>query len=316
MACGEASVKTAFLFPGQGSQFVGMGKDLAAQSPSAREIFDRADETLGFPLSRICFEGPEGDLKMTQNTQPAIFTHSIAVLRTLAAQPGVSFHVAAGHSLGEYTAYVAAGSLQFEDALRLVRRRGELMYRAGTERPGTMAAILGLDTKALEEVLRGIGGIVVPANINSPGQVVISGEVVAVTEAMERCKQAGAKRAIRLEVSGAFHSPLMEAAARGLQEALAAVPIAPAEVPVYANASAEPVTEPDAIRHSLVRQLLSPVRWEETIRAMMAAEVKRFVEVGPGRVLAGLVRNVDRATEVLSVAGSEEIASLTRGGGA
>ena len=291
-----------------------MGRDLAAQSPVARHVFEEADTILGMPLSRICFEGPESDLKMTQNTQPAILIHSIAVLRAMGARAGETFQAAAGHSLGEYTAYVAAESLGFEDALRLVRRRGELMFRAGTEWPGRMAAVLGLDLQVLKGILEEVPGIVVPANLNCPGQVVISGEGPAVAEAMDRCKQAGARRVIPLEVSGAFHSPLMATAASGLEDALAAVAIAPAKVPVYANSSASPVTAPDEIRRSLARQLLSPVRWEETLRAMLAAGCSRFVEVGPGRVLAGLVRNVDRSVMAVSVAGLEDAASLVQGG--
>lgn len=309
-------LKTAFLFPGQGSQSVGMGRELAAQFPEARSVFESADAVLGFPLSKLCFEGPEGDLRMTQNTQPAIFTHSIAVLRAMGAHPERDFQAAAGHSLGEYTAYVAAGSLGFEDALRLVRRRGELMFKAGVERPGAMAAILGLEQGALTGILEDVPGIVVPANLNSPGQVVISGEAAAVADAMERCKLAGAKRAIALEVSGAFHSPLMEGAARGLEEALREIQISPSRVPVFANASAGPVTEPDAIRLSLVQQLLSPVRWEESIRAMLASGLGRFVEVGPGKVLTGLVRNIDRAATAVSVSGQGDIALLSQGGGA
>ncbi len=306
-------MKTAFLFPGQGSQSVGMGKDLAAFSPVARRVFDSADEILGFPLSRICFEGPEEDLRMTKNTQPAIFTHSIAVLRALDLRPGEAFQAAAGHSLGEYTAYVAAESLRFEDALRLVRRRGELMSQAGAERPGTMGAILGMDARTLDGILGQVPGIVVTANLNSPGQIVISGEVAAVADAMERAKSAGAKRVVPLEVSGAFHSPLMEGAVRGLADALASVDIAPARVPVYANASAAAVTAPEQIRASLGRQLLSPVRWEETIRAMLESGVGRFVELGPGRVLAGLVRSCDRSATTVSVSGPDEVASYSQG---
>jgi [acyl-carrier-protein] S-malonyltransferase len=309
-------VKTAFLFPGQGSQFVGMGRDLAGRSPEARRVFEAADAILGFPLSRLCFEGPEDDLRMTQNTQPAIFAHSIAVLGAMGARAGEDFQAAAGHSLGEYTAYVAAGSLRFEDALRLVRRRGELMFKAGQERPGTMAAVLGLANEKLLDAISRSPGIVVPANLNSPGQVVISGEVAAVADAMERCKQAGAKRVIGLEVSGAFHSPLMQGAAQGLEEALSGVEISVPRVPVFANATAAPVIEPDEIRRSLVRQLLSPVRWEETIRAMIDSDLRRFVEVGPGKVLSGLVRSIDRTATTASVSGVEEIASLSQGGGA
>jgi [acyl-carrier-protein] S-malonyltransferase len=308
------SLKTSFLFPGQGSQFVGMGRELAQQSGVAKKVFEEADEILNAPLSRICFEGPEDELRQTQNTQPAIFTHSIALLRVMDARPGEAFQAAAGHSLGEYSAYVAAGSLTFEDGLRLVRRRGELMLTAGLDRPGTMAAVLGLDPHTLMGILAETPGVVVPANLNSPGQVVISGEVSAVTAAMEKCKQAGAKRVIPLDVSGAFHSPLMEGAAQGLAEALRSVVISPSRVPVYANASAAPVTDPERIRESLAAQLLSPVRWEDTIRAMMADGFGRFVEVGPGRVLSGLARSIDRGAVTESIAGPDEITSFVQGG--
>ncbi|MDM7913860.1 MAG: ACP S-malonyltransferase [Candidatus Eisenbacteria bacterium] len=301
---------TGLLFPGQGAQFVGMGRDLVETFPAARERFERADRVLDLPLSRICFEGPEEELRQTRNTQPAIFVHSMAALAVLESGRSLAFAAAAGHSLGEYSAYVAAGSLPFDDALRLVRRRGELMYQAGIDRPGTMAAVLGLTPEALREAISGIAGIVVPANLNSPGQIVISGEVEAVGEAMRLCKEAGAKRVVPLEVSGAFHSPLMEGAARGLEEALAQVSIAPARVPVYANASAAPVVEPEDIRKSLARQLLSPVRWEETIRAMRAAGCERFLEIGPGRVLGGLARSIDRSVSAQSVGTVEEIASF------
>jgi [acyl-carrier-protein] S-malonyltransferase len=304
-------VKTALIFPGQGAQFVGMGRELIDAFPEARRVFDEADSVLGFSLTKICLDGPEEELRATHNTQPAIFVHSIAALEAVRARVGLAAEGAAGHSLGEYSAYVAAGSLRFADALRLVRRRGELMFQAGRERPGTMAAILGLDPKALQRALESVHGIVVPANLNSPGQTVISGEVVAVREAMDRCKEAGAKRAIPLDVSGAFHSPLMESAARGLGEALASISITASSIPVYANASAAPVVEPEQIRQSLVRQLLSPVRWEESVRAMRADGFERFVEMGPGKVLSGLIRSIDRAASTASIGGPEEFASLT-----
>ncbi len=309
------SVRTAFIFPGQGSQHVGMGRDLAARHPEARRVFEEADRFLDLPLSRICFEGPEAELRETRNTQPAILVHSLAVLACMPASCDTDFHFAAGHSLGEYTAYVAAGSLQFADALRLVRRRGELMFRAGQDRPGTMAAVLGLSGDTLREALAGINGVVVPANENSPGQIVISGEIAAVREAMQRCKEAGAKRVLPLDVSGAFHSPLMEGAARGLEESLMRVTIERARVPVYANASAAPVVEPEEIRRSLGRQLLSPVRWEATIRAIRAAGCERFVEIGPGRVLTGLARSIDRSVVTASVDTAEELRSFVIGGG-
>jgi [acyl-carrier-protein] S-malonyltransferase len=304
-------VKTALIFPGQGAQFVGMGRALIDAFPEARRVFEEADSVLGFSLSKVCLDGPEEELRATHNTQPAIFVHSIAALEAARARTGLASDGAAGHSLGEYSAYVAAGSLRFEDALRLVRRRGELMFQAGRERPGTMAAILGLDATAVQAALEPVSGIVVPANLNSPGQIVISGEIDAVRAGMDRCKEAGAKRVIPLEVSGAFHSPLMESAARGLSEALASIPIEAARIPVYANASATSVVDPESIRRSLVRQLLSPVRWEESVRAMRADGFERFVELGPGKVLSGLVRSIDRAASTASIGAPEDLASLT-----
>lgn len=291
-----------------------MGRDLFETHPEARALFLQADEILGIDLSRICFEGPEEELRQTRNTQPAIFLHSMAVLEVLRRRHTVEFSGAAGHSLGEYSAYVASGALSFEDGLRIVRRRGELMFAAGQERPGTMAAILGLDADTIAPLLRDVPGIVVPANINSPGQIVISGEIAAVAEGMERCKAAGAKRVVPLEVSGAFHSPLMDPAVPGLREVLSKTDIGPARVDVYANASAAPVTEPEAIRESLVRQLLSPVRWEETIRAMRAAGYERFIEVGPGKILSGLVRSCDRSAATAAVGGVGDLAALEGGG--
>jgi [acyl-carrier-protein] S-malonyltransferase len=309
-------MKTALLFPGQGSQFVGMGKDLAAAHPAARETFAQADAILDHPLSRICWEGPEAELRSTQNTQPAIFVHSMAVYRVLGLRPGVDFTAAAGHSLGEYSAYVAAGSLSFEDALRLVRRRGELMFRAGQERPGTMAAVLGLDEAVLLDLLGTIQGTVVAANLNSPGQVVLSGDIPAVEAAMEACRQAGAKRVIPLEVSGAFHSPLMGTAAAGLREALARVEIRMPQVPVTTNVSASPLADVEAIRESLAEQLTSAVRWEETIRNLRASGVDRFLELGPGKVLSGLARSIDRGAPSTAIGGPDEIAAFAAQSGA
>ncbi|TPW18134.1 MAG: Malonyl CoA-acyl carrier protein transacylase [bacterium] len=290
------------LFPGQGSQAVGMGALLAAEYPEARAIFTQADEVLGFPLSKLAFEGPDEELKLTRNTQPAILMHSIAVL-TVLKERGYSPSAAAGHSLGEYSAYVAAGSLTFEDALRLVRRRGDLMFEAGIARPGAMAAIVGLDAAALDDICReaSSAGIVVPANRNSPGQVVLSGEVAGVERAMELASARGARVSVRLPVSGAFHSPLMESAAQGLSEALKRVDIRDASIPVVANQSSRPVTTGDEIRVSLERQLLGSVRWEESMRWLVANVGGRMVEIGPGRVLKGLMRSIDRTAVVATV---------------
>lgn len=311
------SMETIALFPGQGSQFVGMGADLAAAFPEARAVFERADEVLGFRLSSLAFEGPDDELKLTRNTQPAILMHSIAVLAVL-KERGFSPSAAAGHSLGEYSAYVAAGSLTFEDALRLVRRRGELMFDAGVARPGAMAAILGLDDSVLEEICRDAApaGIVVPANRNSPGQVVLSGEVAGVERAMELATTRGARVTARLPVSGAFHSPLMESAAQGLSEALKQVDIRDAVIPVVANHSARPVTASDEIRISLERQLLGAVRWEESMRWLISNVGIRMVEIGPGRVLKGLMRSIDRTASVANVQDSEGVqAFLSSNGG-
>jgi [acyl-carrier-protein] S-malonyltransferase len=281
---------TAFVFPGQGSQYVGMGKDIYESSPEAKKIFERADDALGFALSKICFEGPDEQLKQTENTQPAIFLHSVAALSGLRAKPSM----VAGHSLGEYSALYAAGAIDFEDAIRLVRLRGELMQRCGVEQPGTMAAVIGLDEKTIGEVCctAWSTGIVQAANFNSPGQVVISGSVAGVREAMKLAKERGAKLVKELNVSGAFHSPLMQSAQEGLQAAIEKTNFRDASVPVYANVTAQAVTSASEIKELLVKQLTNPVRWTETVQNMAAAGATEFLEVGPGAVLQGLIKRI------------------------
>lgn len=280
----------ALLFPGQGSQTVGMARALADAYPVAADTLAEADEILGFALSGLMAEGPEDELTATRNAQPAILVHSVAVLRVVEDRLGpVSF--AAGHSLGEFSAHVAAGTLSFRDALEAVRLRGELMYASGQDRPGTMAAVLGLDDDALEAVCARVdAGVCVPANFNSAGQIVISGDVAGVEQGMEMAKEAGAKRVVPLNVSGAFHSPLMEPAARGLREKLEECGFSDPDVPVVSNVTARPVTDGDEARDLLVEQLTSPVRWAASVAAMVEAGVDRFVELGPGNVLCGLNR--------------------------
>jgi [acyl-carrier-protein] S-malonyltransferase len=301
-------VRLAFLFPGQGAQGVGMGRALAEGFAEAREAFDTADRVLGFGLSRLCFEGPAEELKKSVITQPALLVHAVAAWR-LAEAAGLRPSWTAGHSLGEYSACVAAGAIGFEDALRLVHRRGDLMYRAGLERPGAMAAILGLELPAVEAACADAAeaGVVVPANLNAPGQVVISGEVAAVDRACEAARSRGARRAIRLEVSGAFHSPLMGSAAAGLAEVLDGTPIGDARCPVVCNVDARPVRRADEIRAALKAQLLGAVRWEDSMRRLGAEGCEGFVELGTGRVLRGLLRSIDREAPSWNV---EDPASL------
>jgi len=285
-------MKRALVFPGQGSQYVGMGKDLFERNFDARKIFERADEALGFSLSKLCFEGSDEELKQTKNTQPALFVHSLAVFAMLKQY---SFDMVAGHSLGEYTALVVAGALSFEDGLKLVRLRGELMQNAGAENPGTMAAIIGLESELVKKICEEakIAGIVQPANFNSPGQIVISGSVNGVRKAMEIAKQHGAKMTKELSVSGAFHSPLMDSAVKGLEQGLENVTIYDARVPVYSNVTALPITSAQEIRSALVRQLTNSVRWEESVRNMIADGATEFVEIGAGKVLQGLIKRIN-----------------------
>jgi [acyl-carrier-protein] S-malonyltransferase len=298
---------TAFIFPGQGSQYVGMGKDLYQADAQARELFDQADAILGVPLTTICFEGPEETLRQTHNTQPAIFVHSMVVMYAL---KGMRPDMVAGHSLGEYSALVVAGALSFADALRLVRLRGELMQRAGEKNAGTMAAVVGLSETDLGQICREASGagIVQPANFNSPGQIVLSGSVAGIRAAMELAKSRGAKLVKELVVSGAFHSPLMQDAAEGLRVGLDKVPIRDAEIPVYTNVTAEPVTASREIRELLFRQLTSPVRWEHIIHNMVRDGARRFLEIGPGKVLQGLVK---RTTGSVETGGVDKYSDLT-----
>ena len=286
-----------------------MGKDLADAFPAARELFQEADDVLGAKLSDIMWNGPEEELTRTHNAQPAILIHSIAVHRLLADQlPAI--HFAAGHSLGEFSAYVAAGTLSFADAVRTVRRRGELMFRAGQERTGTMAAILGMEDGDLERVCTTAssqGDVVVPANYNAPGQLVISGEVPGVQNAMALAKQAGAKKAVQLNVSGAFHSPLMQPAEAGLRVQLDEVHLSAPRFPVMSNVTAEPVSNIVDVRRLLIEQLTAPVRWTACVRNMIAQGVTELIELGPGNVLSGLMKRIDRNVKARAVGTADEV---------
>jgi len=290
----------AYIFPGQGAQFVGMGKDLYEKSDKARELFEKANEILGFRITDIMFDGADEDLKQTKVTQPAIFLHSVILAKVL----GDDFKpdMAAGHSLGEFSALVSCGALSFEDGLKLVAARANAMQKACEIQPSTMAAILGLDDFTVEDVCERATDVVVPANYNCPGQLVISGSIAGIDYACEKLLAAGAKRVLKLNVGGAFHSPLMQSAKIELEHAIANTEIKTPVCPIYQNIDAKPYTDPAKIKHNLIEQLTGPVRWTQTMMHMLEDGATSFTEVGPGNVLQGLVKKVDRAAVTSSAA--------------
>lgn len=286
----------AFVFPGQGAQFVGMGKDLYDNNEVAKEMFEKANEILGFRITDLMFAGTDEDLRQTKVTQPAIFLHSVILAKTLGDEFNPS--MVAGHSLGEFSALVAAGALSFEDGLRLVSARAQAMQKACELKPSTMAAVLALPDEKVEEICEAIPGVVVCANYNCPGQIVISGEEEAIDKACEQLKAAGAKRALKLKVSGAFHSPCMEPARAELAEAIEKTEFHTPVVPVYQNVDAKPHTDPAEIKANLVAQLTAPVRWTQSVQNMIADGATEFIELGPGKVLQGLVSKINREVAV------------------
>ena len=281
----------AFVFPGQGAQFPGMGKDLYENSPLAKELFDKANEILGFNITEIMFEGTVDDLKQTKVTQPAIFLHSVILAKT---QKEFSPEMVAGHSLGEFSALVANGALTFEDGLKLVSQRAQAMQKACELQPSTMAAIVGLDDTTVEEACASIDEVVVAANYNCPGQLVISGSIEGIDKACEVLTEKGAKRALKLVVGGAFHSPLMEPAREELAAAIEATTISTPICPVYQNVNAQPISDPAVIKENLIAQLTAPVKWTQTVENMLKDGATSFTEIGPGKVLQGLIKKVDR----------------------
>jgi [acyl-carrier-protein] S-malonyltransferase len=308
-------VPTGLLFPGQGAQAAGMGRAFAEAFPAARELYARADQILRFPLSRVCFEGPLQELTKTDVSQPAIFVTSLAALTALEAAGAFdrgAAALAAGLSLGEYTALCAAGSLSFEDGLRLVRLRGEAMQAASEARPSSMSAVLGLDEAGIEAACAeaSAAGIVSVANKNAPGQIVISGELAALEAAEKACQARGAKRCMRLTVAGAFHSEVMRPAAAVLEAALAKTPILPPRVPVYSNVTGARVESPDEIRRNLARQACAPVLWEKSMRAAVASGVKHYVELAPGTSLAGMMRKIDPSCAVVKCETPEDLTKI------
>lgn len=304
----------AYLFPGQGSQYAGMGSDLAGNFPIARRVFEEANDALGFDLAALCFNGPEEDLRLTANTQPAILTTSIAAMRVLEAETDFSPAFAAGHSLGEYSALVCAGALSFADAVRTVRLRGTFMQEAVPVGTGSMAAVLGLDLETLDMVCREAaqGQVVSPANYNSDGQVVIAGHAEAVARAIELAKEQGAKRAMPLPVSAPFHCRLMVPAGERLAHVLAGIKVSEMTIPVISNVEATPNQDADRVRDLLVQQVSAPVRWQETITCMVTLGVDHFIEIGPGKVLAGLVKRMAKDSIVQNLQNVDDLSGLAR----
>lgn len=286
----------AYVFPGQGAQFSGMGKDLYESSEIAKELFDKANEILGFNITEIMFNGTDEELKQTKVTQPAVFLHSVILAKTL---PDFKPEMVAGHSLGEFSALVANGTLAFEDALKLVYQRAMAMQKACEITPSTMAAVLNLDDKVVEDICASIDGVVVAANYNCPGQLVISGETKAVELACEKMKEAGAKRALILPVGGAFHSPMMEPAREELAAAIEATTFSTPICPVYQNVTASAVSDPAEIKANLITQLTAPVKWTQSVQQMIADGATSFTEVGPGKVLMGLINKIDKSVETI-----------------
>ncbi len=303
------SRRIAFLFPGQGSQTVGMGKDFYDHYSEAKEIFDTADQALGFKISEICFAGPEEELKKTENTQPAILTTSIAILRVL-EKYGLKGEMAAGHSLGEYSALVAANSLSFADAVRTVRQRGRFMVEAVPYGEGTMAAVLKVERQLIEKICQETEGIVEPANYNNRTEIVISGEVKAVRAAAEKLKEAGALKVVELNVSGPFHSSLLKPASDGLQGVLTNIRINDPQIIVYSNYTAEPSKNADEVRENLIKQVSNSVKWQDSIEQMIKAGIDTFVEIGPGSTLKNMLKRIDKKVAAYNVDSIQALESL------